>query len=91
MGNHQCANVSRPARCHHGGLVIERSGRAERPAPVPPAGEERCGSISGPGVKPQRVQGRALPPAAQARGAGAEPRRPPRRRGVQGQRPAAVR
>ncbi|RKJ82803.1 hypothetical protein D7X33_00960 [Butyricicoccus sp. 1XD8-22] len=47
--------------------------------------------LGGLGRKPQRVQGRALPLAAQARGAGEEPRRPPRRRGVQGQSPAARR
>ncbi len=44
-------------------------------APVPPAGEKEMRKHLGVwGEKPQRVQGSALPPAAQARGAGAEPR-----------------
>ncbi|NBH76631.1 hypothetical protein D3Z52_00240 [Clostridiaceae bacterium] len=56
-------------------------------------GESPSGCRAEPCRSPRRrrVQGRALPLAAQARGAGAEPCRSPRRRGVQGQRPAARR
>ncbi|RKJ73361.1 hypothetical protein D7X33_20595 [Butyricicoccus sp. 1XD8-22] len=46
-------------------------------APVPPAGEKRCASISG-------VWGES------PSGCRAEPCRPPRRRGVQGQGPAGA-
>ena len=69
-----------------------RTDEQTHPAPVPPAGDERESR----GTSPSGAV-RAGPPAAQARGAGAAPLppsaqdRPPRRRGVQGQRPAAIR
>ncbi len=75
------------ARRRFGGLRQPGVKDGYRPkAPVPPAGEKEMRKhLGGLGRKPQRVQGSALPPAAQAApparsGCRAEPCRQPRRR-----------